>query len=144
MALFGVLIEILKDLEEVKRLERRNKKDRDRRKIDKKYSVTNRLRRSLNHAMNKYSKTGKIMGSKKYGINWKIFIEKLKPFPKKLKNFEIDHILPLHAFNLTRIEEVRKAFDPSNLQWLTIEENRKKGRKILKHHKHLLNRLEII
>ena len=112
-------------------IERINKKDRDRRKIDKEYAIADRLRRSLNHALTKYSKTGKIMNSRKYGINWKKIIENLKPFPENLKNFEIDHIIPLHTFNLTDPKKVKKAFSPSNLQWLTKADNRKKSGKIL-------------
>jgi len=107
-----------------------NKKDRLRRKIDKRYAIADRLRRSLNHAMTKYSKEGKIMNSKKYGIDWRAVIESLKPFPENLNDFEIDHIIPLHSFNLTDIEEVKKAFSPFNLQWLTVERNRKKSGKI--------------
>lgn len=117
-----------------KRLEVRsriNEKDRIRRKIDKKYAIMDRLRRSLNHALTKYSKSGKIMNSKKYGIDWKKVVSNLKPFPKNIKRYEIDHIKPLHSFNLENKEEIKKAFDPSNLQWLTIEENRKKSGKII-------------
>jgi len=109
-----------------------NKRDKDRRKIDKEYVIADRLRRSLNHAMTKYSKTGKIMSSKKYGINWKEVIEGLKSFPENLENFEIDHIIPLCKFNLTNDSEIKKAFSPKNLQWLTKEENRRKSGKILK------------
>ena len=101
------------------------------RRIDQGFATEDRLRRSLHHAMTKYSKTGKIMSSKKYGINWKEIIESLKPFPENLKNFEIDHIIPLHTFNLTDEREVKIAFSPSNLQWLPKEENRRKGGKIL-------------
>lgn len=108
-----------------------NEKDRMRRKIDEKYAIIDRLRRSLNHAMTKYSKTGKIMSSKKYGIDWEKVINSLEPFPENLKNFEIDHIIPLHTFNLTNFKEVKRAFSPSNLQWLTIKENRKKSGKII-------------
>ena len=108
-----------------------NKRDRNRRKIDKRYAIVDRLRRSLNHAMKKYSKTGKIMSSKKYGIDWKEIIESLKPFPEKIERFEIDHIIPLCRFNLTKEGEIKKAFSPLNLQWLTREENRKKNGKIL-------------
>lgn len=97
---------------------------------DKIYAIADRLRRSLLHAMTKYSKTGKIMSSKKYGLNWKEIIDHLKPFPKDLKEFEIDHIIPLHTFNLTDPEEVKKAFSPYNLQWLTRTENRKKSGKL--------------
>lgn len=111
--------------------ERINKIDRIRRKVDKKYAIADRLRRSLNHALSKYSQIGKIMGSKKYGINWKEIIESLKPFPENLRDFEIDHITPLHTFNLANPEQVKKAFHPSNLQWLTREENRKKSGKLL-------------
>ncbi len=107
-------------------------KEKLRRKTDLNYAITDRLKRSLHHAMTKYSKTGKIMSSKKYGIDWKEIIETLKPFPKYLKNFEIDHIKPLHTFNLTKTSEVKKAFAPSNLQWLTIDENRRKAGKIIK------------
>ena len=67
----------------------------------------------------------------KYGIYWNKVIESLKPFPEDIKNYEIDHIMPLHSFNLENKEEIKKAFNPSNLQWLTIEENRKKGGKII-------------
>lgn len=112
--------------------ERINKKDRERRKIDKEYVIADRLRRSLHHALTKYSETGKIMSSKKHGINWKEIIESLKPFPENIKQFEIDHIMPLCSFDLTKNEEIKKAFSPSNLQWLTREENRRKSAKILK------------
>lgn len=111
--------------------DRIREKERLRRKTDAEFAIADRLRRSLNHALTKYSKNGKIMSSKKYGISWKEVIESLKPFPENLKNFEIDHIIPLHTFNLTKIEEVRKAFHPSNLQWLTLEENRRKSGKIM-------------
>jgi len=107
-------------------------RERTKRNIDKRYAIADRLRRSLNHAFKKYSKTGKIMSSKKYGIDWEKVIESLKPFPDKIELFEIDHIRPLKDFNLNKTEEVKKAFDPDNLQWLSIEENRKKGGKILK------------
>ena len=110
-----------------------NEKERLRRKTDMKFAIADRLRRSLHHALTKYSKTGKIMGSKKYGINWKEIIESLKPFPENLNKFEIDHIIPLHTFDLTNVEEVKNAFSPSNLQWLTREENRKKSGKLIHH-----------
>ncbi len=114
-----------------------NKNDRMRRKIDKEYAIIDRLRRSLNHAMSKYSKTGKIMKSKKYGLDWKKIINSLKPFPENIKSYEIDHIKPLHTFNLENKEEIKKAFDPSNLQWLTIEENRKKSGKLIYNNVHI-------
>jgi len=105
-------------------------RERWRLQFDKEYAIADRLRRSLNHAMNNYTKTGKIMSSKKYGINWGDIIKSLKPFPENLKEFEIDHTRPLHSFTLENPEEVKKAFSPSNLQWLKKEENRRKGGKL--------------
>lgn len=102
-------------------------KENLRRKTDKEFAIADRLRHSLRHALAKYSKTGKIMSSSKYGLNWKEVIESLKPFPVNLKDFEIDHIIPLCKFNLTKNEEIKKAFSSSNLQWLTREENRRKS-----------------
>jgi hypothetical protein len=84
------------------------------------------------------------MSSKKYGINWEKVIESLKPFPENIKAYEIDHILPLHSFNLDDLGQIKKAFAPENLQWLTIEDNRKKGGKVLKSYNNkLLNNLGI-
>jgi len=97
---------------------------------DKRYAIEDRLRRSLLHAMKKYSSTGKIMSSKKYGINWKDIIESLKPFPEKLNDYEIDHIIPLYAFDLNKPDEIKRAFSPSNLQWLMRSENRRKSKKL--------------
>ena len=101
------------------------------RETDLGFVIPDRIRRSLNHALSRYSKNEKIMSRDKYGINLKEIIEHLKPFPENLKNFEIDHIIPLHTFNLTNPEEVKRAFAPSNLQWLTREENGKKSGKLI-------------
>ena len=105
--------------------------ERKRRATDPEYAIRDRLRRSLRHALSKYSETGKIKTSKKYGINWEEIIESLKPFPEDLKNFEVDHLIPSHTFNLANNEEVKRAFSPSNLQWLTKEENRRKSGKLI-------------
>ena len=102
---------------------------KNRRKNDLNYAISLRLRGSLNGALKAYSKTGKIITSKKYRIDYKEIIEHLKPFPKDIKNYHVDHIKPLCSFNLNNTEEVKKAFDKNNLQWLTAEENLKKGSK---------------
>lgn len=96
-------------------------------KNDPNFAIANRLRRSLNHALTKYSSSGKIMSSKKYGIDWGEIIEHLKPFPKEIQNYEIDHIVPLHTFNLEDPAEVKKAYPPENLRWLIKHQNREKG-----------------
>jgi hypothetical protein len=117
-------------------IKRNNKYKRIKRKIDKKFNLKERLRCRLNYIFREYTKTGKIMTSKQYGIDYKAIIEHLKPFPEDLSKYHIDHNIPLCSFNFvnpdgsTNLEEVKKAFAPENHQWLTIEENLKKGGKL--------------
>ncbi len=98
--------------------------------VDKKFVLAKRLRDSLGGALEHYTKTGKIYSSIKYGINYQLIIEHLKPFPKDLINYEIHHIKPLHTFNFinkdgsTNLKEVKKAFAPKNLILLTKEEHK--------------------
>lgn len=92
-----------------------------------------RLRARVYNALKYYTKTGKIMSSKKYGVDYKNIIEYLKPFPKNLSKYHIDHIKPLCSFNFinkggsTNLEEIKKAFAPENHQFLLAEENLKKS-----------------
>lgn len=98
-------------------------------KEDKEFNIKKRLRSNFYQALKIYSKIGKIMTSKKYGIDYKAIVEHLKPFPKDISKYHIDHIKPLCSFNFinedgtTNLEEVKKAFTPKNHQWLLIEEN---------------------
>lgn len=97
--------------------------------IDKEFYVRERVRNSFTKALRIYCKTGKITKSKMYGIDYKLIAESLKPFPKDIENWHIDHIIPLVRFNLNNLEEIKKAFAPNNLQWLPALENiRKKDR----------------
>jgi len=104
-------------------------------KEDVTYKLKNHLRNRLIFILKKYTKTGKIMSSGKYGINHKAIIEHLKPFPEDISKYHIDHIRPLCSFTLinkdgsTDLEEVKKAFAPENHQWLTAKENLRKGGK---------------
>ena len=69
----------------------------------------------------------------KYGIDYQIIINHLQPFPEDISKYHIDHIKPLVSFTFikedgsTDLEEIKKAFAPSNLQWLTAHENISKG-----------------
>ena len=119
-----------------KNKERIRKKNREyqkrKRKIDLDFRIKGYLRIRLWETLNKYTKTRKIMSSKKYGIDYKAIIEHLKPFPKDLSNYQIHHIKPLFTFNFvnpdgsTNLNEVKEAFSPQNHKWLTIEEHRNK------------------
>ena len=100
------------------------------RKNNYNYAIASRLRKSVRHALIKYSREGKIMSTKKYGIDLKMIIEHLKPFPLRIEDYDIDHIIPLRIFNLSDLEQVKLAFSPKNLQWLTKTENRSKGGRI--------------
>jgi len=104
---------------------------KDRRSNDINYKLIIDLRSTLNRALKLYSTTGKIMPSKKYGIDYKKIIEHLKPFPKDIKNYDVDHIMPLSRFDLDNPKEIKWAFEPENHQWLLKSKNRSKGNKFL-------------
>jgi hypothetical protein len=99
-------------------------------KTDKEFKISVNLRSALTRALKLYTKTGKVMSSKKYGINYKKIVEHLKPFPKDLTNYQIHHIKPLHTFNFinkdgsTNLKEIKKAFMPKNHKWVTKKEHR--------------------
>jgi len=106
--------------------------------LDAEYTIKLRIKSLVKQAFRYYTKTGKTLKSKKYGINYKKIIEKLKPFPINWKELDIDHIYPLSKFKFinfdgsTNLEEIRKAHLPNNFQWLTREENMKKFNHITK------------
>lgn len=98
------------------------------------YLIRYRLRQLLYHALERYTKTGKIMSSKKYGISYELIIKRLTPLPfriEDLRNWNIDHIIPLSKFDLNNPEELKKAFSQENLQWLSAKENRIKYNKVM-------------
>ncbi|OGJ15717.1 hypothetical protein A3K73_03040 [Candidatus Pacearchaeota archaeon RBG_13_36_9] len=99
-------------------------------KKDKEFKVAMNLRNLLYQALKKYTKSGKTFSSSKYGIDFEELIEHLKPFPKDIENWHIDHIIPLSHFNLENPEEIKKAFTPENLQWLLASDNIKKGNRL--------------
>ena len=73
------------------------------------------------------------MSLKKYGVDMDAIIKHLTPFPKDIENYHIDHIQPLSSFKFiekdgsTNLEQIKIALAPENHQWLTAEENMKKG-----------------
>ena len=120
--------QIIKDDLEFKR--KRNEKYKiyhvNRYKEDSQFAVAVRLRNLLYQALKTYTKNGKTFSSKKYGIDYNKLIEQLKPFPKNIETLNIDHIKPLCSFNLENIEEIKKAFAPENLRWISEKENKQK------------------
>lgn len=110
------------------RLEYWRNYDHEKRKIDKQYVIKKRLRCRLNQEKIRYFQKNKCYFSVKFQINFEAIMECLKPFPKDISKFHIDHIKPLCSFDLTNPEQIKIAFAPENHQWLLAEENSRKGK----------------
>lgn len=96
---------------------------KNKKKTNLNYKILDSLRTRLWQALNRYSRTGKVRPSDKYGIDYKEIIEHLKPFPEDISKYHIDHIIPLAAFNFDNPEEIKLAFAPENHQWMLGHEN---------------------
>ncbi len=109
--------------------------ERKRRKEDSNFRIANRLRSLLNMTLKRYVATGNINSNSayRYTIDWEGIINHLKPFPKDKSKYHVDHIKPLSTFDLTDPKQVKLAYAPENLQWLTPLENLKKSNKETKH-----------
>ena len=109
--------------------EKTNFRNKQRRKNDKNYAIKERVRLSFLQSLRTYSKTGKIMPKNEY-LDMDAIIKKLTPFPD-LSLYEVDHIIPLVMFDHDNLEQVRRAWLPSNLQWLPKEINRWKSDRLI-------------
>ena len=109
---------------------KKNTHNRKRRKEDSKYAVCRRVRENFKDALKSYSTTGKILSSSKY-LDMDAIIKHLTPFPKDRENYHIDHIIPLKMFDHDDPEQVKRAWLPSNLQWLPKEINLWKGDRLI-------------
>lgn len=87
------------------------------------------LRKRLRDAFKQYSINGKVLKSIEYGIDYEAIIKYLGPCPGDTKEYQIDHILPLSAFDFDNINQIKAAFAPENHQWLKVKENLIKGSK---------------
>jgi hypothetical protein len=95
--------------------------------------MRDRLRAMLYITLKRYS-NGKTMHSWGYGIDWDACCRKLRdtePADIREKKYHVDHIIAVSRYDLTDPEQVRQAFSPENLQWLTAEENWKKNNKLV-------------
>lgn len=98
-------------------------------KTDMNFYLKKRLRTLLGSAIKKYSNTTK--RKSKYKVDYQLIINHLGPCPGPRNEWHIDHIVPLCLFDLNDPKQLKAAFAPENHQWLTKEENLKKGKKIL-------------
>ena len=107
--------------------DKRNKRRRNRYKIDNQYRISRKIRRQVLQGMKMYSKNGKTKSLVKYEIGIKKIYEHLGDEPEG--DYHIDHIFPIVAFDLNNEEHIRLCWHPNNLQWLTKKENLEKGDK---------------
>jgi hypothetical protein len=84
------------------------------------------IRSRIRDAFKRYS-IGKCYKSSKYGINYKAIFDHIGKCPGNRKEYHIDHIFPLSAFNLNDPFEIWAAFHPTNHQWLLQEQNLSKS-----------------
>jgi len=105
------------------------------RRTVKKYLETGKIQDIRIHPIiknfdkNKLTEYGRILIGFE-GIDYEKIIKHLEPFPKDfLKNYQIDHIIPLNNFNFNKAEDIKKCFKPENHQILTIKQNQSKGYK---------------
>lgn len=110
-----------------KHLNRLYQRHKERMITDEAYAIKTRLRDRLRESIRFYTKTGKIRKAEEY-MNYKAIIKHLGPCPGNRNNYHIDHIIPLCKFDFTKDKEIRRAFAPDNLQWLSVKENLKKGK----------------
>ncbi len=99
--------------------------------------LTKTLRNNFNRALKKYTSTGKIQSASKYGIDYLAICESLEEEARQVygksisemreEKYHVDHIIPVSFYGLEDPEEVRRCYHPSNLRWLSGEENMSRG-----------------
>ena len=115
-------------------IQKRKEREKQYHKLNKHFHIACNLRSYLYITLKRYSKTGKAKSTCKYGINLKAIIEHLKPFPKDIKNYHVDHIIPLSLFDFNKPRHIKRAFAPQNHQWLTIKQNLEKNNRLVMPH----------
>ena len=125
----------------LKNKERLNQKYYERLKNNVQANLAHTLRNRFNHAVNKEAKRGSAVRNLGCSIeDFKVYLESkfedgMNWDNKGMYGWHIDHIVPLDAFDLTDIEQVKKACHYTNLQPLWAEDNWKKRNKIINYEK---------
>jgi len=113
-----------------KNLQRKNQRKKERKKNDINFKIKELLSNSFNRAIMRRIKNKELINFKR--LNYSLISLKLiKELPKDFyeREYHIDHIKPLCSFDLTKDEEIKKAFTPENHQWLLKSENLSKASK---------------
>jgi len=109
-----------------------NKRRKEKLKNNNYFRLICGLRNHFYTTMKIYSKTGKIMKSKLYGIDYKAGLKHLGNKPDDGNDYHIDHIIPISWFDHNNPLEIKWCWSPDNLQWLRADINLwKKDRFIL-------------
>ena len=85
------------------------------------------LRSLILSAFRRTSKNGKLKSNKEYGIDFNAIFDRIGPRPGSGREYHLDHIIPLAAFNLDIPEHVKLSQSPCNLRWISKKENLEKG-----------------
>lgn len=97
----------------------------DRKKRDPIYSLTCSLRYKMRSYLKQYATDGKKYSCEKYGIRIKDIIAQVGPRPSK--DHDLDHIIPVTAFDWNYPDDIIMANNPHNFRWITKQENKDKS-----------------
>jgi hypothetical protein len=118
------------------RKESTKEKARLKRQIDPNFKLQHLLRARVSHALrrkysNKSLTTIQLIGCSIDECRMHLERQFRDGMTWNSANWHIDHIIPLSHFDLTNVEEQKKAFHYTNLQPLFAEENLKKSNRIM-------------
>jgi hypothetical protein len=106
------------------------KRRRERYKTNhKNFKISTSIRTSFRKSIKIYLKSKKTKTLKQYGIDIKSIVEHLGNPPQDGKQYHVDHIFPVSAFDLNNPEHIKLCWHPDNLQWLEASENMSKNNK---------------
>lgn len=94
---------------------------KDRKNRDPQYKLSCSIRYRIRSSFRNFSKEGKKCSCAKYGIDISAII--LHVGLRPAEGYDLDHIIPLSAFNLDNHEHVKMVNNPHNFRWLTEKEN---------------------
>ncbi len=101
-------------------------------KTDNIFKLKKLLRHRFREALKTFTETGKTKAMAEYGIDIRAIVEHLGSPPQDGREYHIDHIFPVSAFDLNNPEHIRLCFHKNNLQWLEANKNLSKQDKFNK------------
>mgnify|MGYP006412353579 CR=1 FL=1 len=122
---------IEKNKEQIK--EQRNKRLRQRRKEDPLYRMSMNIRANLRYTLRRAKEKKQKSTFKYVGCTPEFLLARLQRQCKErgLNEYEVDHMMPVSSFDLRDPEQLRRAWNISNLQALSPQENLRKSGKIV-------------